>query len=644
MKILIVEDQFIEAYDLQLIIEKSGYIVTGIAASSTEAIELIEKDRPDLICLDIFISGAETGIDLAKKLKGSGIGHVFISANSSKDVLNEAKTTNPYGFIVKPFREQDIISTLEIASYRHRYNTESNLEQIHSIRYNIDAITETFDDWETAFVQLANTLQAYLPFDYIECGPADATFGYNLHGLVRRNFRDYKLISPKELSNITKLSIEGLESEKAKGSLYDKPLIYEGPSFIKECNHCKIKRSIAESFGIRSFLVYPVLSRGRLYHFFLYSRQTECFTEDHLKLIGEIAFPLGNLLNLLFTPTINDKKQESKKVSMLAPVQVSDAFEGMIGNSKNMLSVFDAITKVAPSDTSVLILGESGTGKEQIARSIHNLSTRKGKPFITINCGAIPANLAESLLFGHEKGSFTGATEKQLGKFELADKGTIFLDEIGEMPIDLQVKLLRVLQENEIERIGSNKPIAINARIIAATNKNLEDEVTSGKFRMDLYYRLHVFPVYIPPLRDRKDDILKLVSHFIHTYCQKLNKKSVVLSASVLEQIMSYNWPGNVRQLEHVIQRSIILAEGDTIKEIQLPKNQEIIDSVTGQEFSVNSVKTIQEMEREYIYHILKKCNGKVYGSGGAAELLDLPPSTLNSKMKKLGISVKMMQ
>lgn len=644
MRILIVEDQFIEAYDLQLILEKSGYIVTGIASSSTEAIELIEQNRPDLICLDIFITGEETGIDLAKKLKGSGIGYIFISANSSRNVLDEAKTTNPYGFIVKPFREQDIISTLEIASYRHRYNAESILEQIHSIRYNIDTIAETFDHWETAFMQLANALQAYLPFDYIECGRTDTSAGYNIHGLVRRNFRDYKLITPKELSNITKLSTEELQSIRAAGPLYDKSLIYEGASFIKECNLCKIKRSIAESFGIRSFLAYPILSKGRLYHFSLYSRQTECFTEDHLKLIGEIAFPLGNLFHLLFSPPISDKKDESKKVNTPAPVQISDAFEGMIGNSKNMLSVFDAITKVAPSDTSVLILGESGTGKEQIARAIHNLSPRKGKPFITINCGAIPANLAESLLFGHEKGSFTGATEKQLGKFELADKGTIFLDEIGEMPIDLQVKLLRVLQENEIERIGSNKPIAINARIIAATNKNLEDEVTSGKFRMDLYYRLHVFPVYIPPLRDRKDDIFKLVSHFIHTYCQKLNKKSVVLSASVLEQIMSYNWPGNVRQLEHVIQRSIILAEGDTIKEIQLPKTQEIKDSITGQEFSVNSVKTIQEMEREYIYHILKKCRGKVYGSGGAAELLDLPPSTLNSKMKKLGISVKMMQ
>lgn len=643
MRILIVEDQFIEAYDLQLILEKAGYIITGIAASFKEAIEFIEKDSPDLVCLDIFIRGDETGIDLAKKLRGSGIGFVYISANSSKNVLNEAKKTNPYGFIVKPFREQDIITTLEIASYRHRHNAESMLEQTHTLQNNINTITNTFDNWENAFVQLGNVLQTYLPFDYIECGPADTHEGYNVNGLIRRNFRDYKIITPKELTNITKLSAEDLKNKKAAGPLYDKPMLYEGTSFIKECNSCVIKRSIAESFGIRSFFAQPIMSQNRLYNFFFYSRQSECFTEDHLTLVSDIRPSLSKLINLLHEPLIENKKQAIKKISKAPATKLSDTFEGIVGNSKNMLSVYDAITKVAPSDTSVLILGESGTGKEQVARCIHNLSLRKGKPFITINCGAIPANLAESLLFGHEKGSFTGATEKQLGKFELADNGTIFLDEIGEMPIDLQVKLLRVLQENEIERIGSNKPIKINARIIAATNKNLEDEVTSGKFRMDLYYRLHVFPIIIPPLRERKEDIVALASHFIHAYSNKLNKRPVVFSANVLEQIMSYNWPGNVRQLEHVIQRSIILADSDTIKEIQLPKNQEIKDSITGQEFYIDSIKTIQEMEREYIYYILKKCKGKVYGAGGAAELLDLPPSTLNSKMKKLGISVKMM-
>ena len=534
MRILIVEDQFIEAYDLQLILEKSGYAVTGIASSVKEALDFIEKDKPDLVCLDIFIRGDETGIDLAKKLKGSGIGFVYISANSSKNVLNEAKTTNPYGFIVKPFRETDIITTLEIASYRHKHNAESMLEHTNTLLNNIATITNAFENWESAFVELGNVLQTYLPYDYIECGPADTMEGYKMNGLIRRNFRDYKIITPKELTNITKLSIEDLINKKASGPLYDKSVIYEGTSFIKECNACILKRAIAESFGIRSFFVQPILAEGRLYNFFFYSRQPDCFTEDHLTLINDIQLPLSKLVSLLHEPVADNKKQEPKKINVIPPIKLSDTFEGIVGNSKNMLSVYDAITKVAPSDTSVLILGESGTGKEQIARCIHNLSLRKGKPFITINCGAIPSNLAESLLFGHEKGAFTGAIEKQLGKFELADNGTIFLDEIGEMPIDLQVKLLRVLQENEIERIGGHKPIKINARIIAATNKNLEDEVTSGKFRMDLYYRLHVFPIIIPPLRERKEDIVSLASHFIHTYSKKLDKKPAVFSANVL--------------------------------------------------------------------------------------------------------------
>ncbi|MHA3789710.1 sigma 54-interacting transcriptional regulator [Flavobacterium hauense] len=644
MRILIVEDQFIEAYDLQLILEKTGYTVTGIASTFKEAIDCIEKDKPDLVCLDIFIRGAETGIDLAKKIKGSGIGFVYISANSSKNVLNEAKTTNPYGFIVKPFREQDIVTTLEIASYRHKHNAESMLDHINTLQNNINAINGAFDNWETTFVQLGNVLQTYLPFDYMEFGPADAGQGYKMNGLIRRNFRDYKIITPKELATLTKLSAEDLKNKKSDGPVYDEPMIYEAAAFIKECNTCAIKRGIAESFGIRSFFVQPVILQEKIYHFFFYSRQPECFTENHLALVSDIKPSLSGLIGVLNEPVTENKKPDPKKNNTIPAVNLSDTFEGIVGSSKNMLNVYDSITKVAPSDTSVLILGESGTGKEQVARCIHNLSLRKNKPFVTINCGAIPANLAESLLFGHEKGAFTGATEKQLGKFELADNGTIFLDEIGEMPIDLQVKLLRVLQENEIERIGGHKPIKINARIIAATNKNLEDEVTSGKFRMDLYYRLHVFPIIIPPLRERKDDIIALASYFIQTYSNKLNKRPVVFSANVLEQIMSYNWPGNVRQLEHAIQRSIILAEGDTIKEIQLPKSQQIKDSITGQEFYIDSIKTIQEMEREYIYYILKKCKGKVYGAGGAAELLDLPPSTLNSKMKKLGISVKLMQ
>jgi len=295
----------------------------------------------------------------------------------------------------------------------------------------------------------------------------------------------------------------------------------------------------------------------------------------------------------------------------------------------------DMIQQVAPSDTSVLILGESGTGKEKIADSIHNLSPRKGQPFVKVNCGALPAALIESELFGHEKGAFTGAVEKRIGKFERADKGTIFLDEIGELPLELQVKLLRVLQEKEIERVGSRAPVKINVRIIAATNRNLEREVAEGRFRLDLYYRLNVFPIILPPLRDRRGDIPALIDHFIHYYNKKAGKKITGVADKVLKKMVAYDWPGNIRELEHLIERHILLAKTAVIEDISLPTFIQKEQSVTT---SAGRIKTIDENEKDHILAVLKKCNGKIWGSAGAAEVLNLPPSTLKSKMKKLGI------
>jgi len=294
-----------------------------------------------------------------------------------------------------------------------------------------------------------------------------------------------------------------------------------------------------------------------------------------------------------------------------------------------MLSVFDQISSVAPSDTSVLILGESGTGKERIADLIHKLSPRNKMPFVKVNCAALPPTLVESELFGHEKGAFTGAYDRRIGKFEQADKGTIFLDEIGELPLEFQMKFLRVLQEKEVERIGSRSTVKVDVRIIAATNRNLEKEVAEGRFRLDLYYRLNVFPVELPSLRDRKEDIPALANHFINHYNQKAGKKISSLSDKALGKMMTYNWPGNIRELEHLIERTVLLAKNDQIEDIPLPSVQ-IKDE--------SRMKTMHENEREYILSVLKKCNGRVWGAAGAAEVLNINPSTLKSKMKKLGI------
>jgi transcriptional regulator with GAF, ATPase, and Fis domain len=301
-----------------------------------------------------------------------------------------------------------------------------------------------------------------------------------------------------------------------------------------------------------------------------------------------------------------------------------------------MQKIFRLIGQVATSDSTVLILGETGTGKELIARAIHNNSPRRSRMMVKVNCAALPENLIESELFGHEKGSFTSAIERRLGKFELANQGTLFLDEIGDMPFALQVKLLRALQEREIERIGGRGSIKVDVRVIAATSRDLERALAEGRFRADLYYRLNIFPIYAPPLRDRPGDILPLTNFFINRFSKKAGKKMKTISKIALDQLLKYGWPGNIRELEHLIERSVLLSTGEMIRHFDLPLTRPAIGPEPGrQEFSVES---LDDNERDHILKALKYCQGKVSGKGGASELLGVPASTLNSKMKKLGI------
>jgi formate hydrogenlyase transcriptional activator len=316
--------------------------------------------------------------------------------------------------------------------------------------------------------------------------------------------------------------------------------------------------------------------------------------------------------------------------------EISHDFSEIIGNGPEMQKTFRLVAQVAPSDSTVLILGETGTGKELIARAIHNNSPRKGKPMVKVNCAALPATLIESELFGHERGSFTGAFERRIGKFELANNGTLFLDEIGDMSPELQVKLLRALQEREIERLGGKGTIKVNVRIIAATNRDLEREMEEGRFRSDLFYRLNIFPVELPPLRDRREDIPLLAEHFINLFSTKSGKKINGLCGLALQELIRYSWPGNIRELEHLIERSVLLATGNMIKQILLParKPNALIKSASKE----IEIKTIDENERDHILCMLKYCKGRIAGEGGAAEILGVPPSTLSSKIKRLGI------
>ncbi|OOV17296.1 sigma-54 dependent transcriptional regulator [Flavobacterium sp. LM4] len=444
-KILIVEDEFIVANDLKIMLIKTGYEIIGIASSVVQARKLIEAKRPDWVLLDIMLKGDLTGIDLAWELREMQLPFLYISANTNQSTLEAVKETHPYGFMVKPFRERDLAVMLDIAKYR--YNEE-------------------------------------------------------------------------------------------KGTFTDTPL------------------------------------------------------------------------------------------------QVADEeIEGIIGSSELLKAVIEKIKIVAPAETSVLILGESGTGKERVAHSIHNLSAHKPNPIVVVNCAALPQSLVESELFGHEKGAFTGANSLRIGKFEQAHNGTIFLDEIGELPLDSQVKLLRVLQEKEIQRLGGNSTLKINVRVVAATNRCLEKEVAEGRFRLDLYYRLNVFPIQLPTLKDRKEDIEVLANHFLRKYAASARKNVSAISSPALAQLMQYDWPGNIRELEHLIERNVLLAKTNEIEKFDLP-----LHTVSPLQKNSSKLKTMEEMEKEHIMTALQNCGGKVSGPGGAAELLKLQPQTLYSKMKKLGI------
>lgn len=451
-KILIVEDQFVEANNLRIILERAGYHVTGIAYSVAEALDLIEKEPLDMVLLDIFLQGDQTGIDLAITLQRWKVPFVYLSANSDKKVLDAAKATRPFGFLVKPFREKDVLVMLDVATYL-----------AEASRRQFSAGTDTDDD------------------------PISSAF---------------------------------------------------------------MKRIVAESTEMNEVM-------------------------KNVKIVG-------------------------------------------------------------PSDTSVLILGEGGTGKEMIAQCIHELSPRRKKGLAVVNCGALPANLAESTLFGHEKGTFTGATERRTGKFEQADGGTIFLDEVGELPLDLQTKFLRVLQEKEIEPIGGRRK-KIDVRVLAATNRNLEEGISKGRFRLDLYYRLNVFPLFIPALRDRKEDIPVLAKHFVRQFAKREKKTVTGISDNVIERLTKYEWPGNIRELENIIARAVLLNTGPIITSIQLADTGKETKEVTGK----NVLKSILDNERDHILAALSKTNWKIFGMGGAAEMLKINASTLSSRMKKLGIDRK---
>ena len=309
-------------------------------------------------------------------------------------------------------------------------------------------------------------------------------------------------------------------------------------------------------------------------------------------------------------------------------------FEEIVGSSKPMRHLVKQVEKVAPSDSTVLILGETGTGKELIARAVHRRSKRAGRAFVRVNCAAIPQSLIASELFGHEKGAFTGALQRRLGRFEAANGGTLFLDEIGELPVETQIALLRVLQEREFERVGSNLPVKVDVRMIAATNRDLPGAVAGGAFRQDLFYRLNVFPIAVPPLRERAEDIPLLVEYFVGRYANAAGKNIRHVARQTLDQLQAYTWPGNIRELQNVVERAVILTETDTFTVDESWLKREPAEAVTPHQ----GLSALADREVEMIEAALAESHGRISGPSGAAAKLGIPRQTLESKIRRMGI------
>jgi formate hydrogenlyase transcriptional activator len=487
---------------------------------------------------------------------------------------------------------------------------------------------------------VSETLRSVIPFDraaFTLYNPATETFRY----LATEGVLPSEYFRP---------GMEFHRTESMSARVFDEQRPVLRRDLEKEQKYPNDRRLVDE--GIKADCLVPLIVAGRsIGTLNIGSLTRNQYSEADLELLQEIgnqvALAVANMQSYEEIAALK-ARLEKENVYLQEEIRTEHNFEEIVGNSPALLTVLRKLEQVAATGSTVLICGETGTGKEIIARAIHGRSPRKHRPLVKVNCSAISAGLVESELFGHMKGAFTGAIERRIGRFELADGGTIFLDEVGELPLETQVKLLRVLQEHEFEPVGSSRSLHVDVRVIAATNRNLEEAVQSGAFRSDLFYRLNVFPLDVPPLRDRRSDIPQLATVFLSYYATKLGKNVEGIAVEAMDRLTQYPWPGNVRELQNVIERAVILARG-AILELEPDLVSMLTSSVPPQTLEgategvarptpPTTFATLAEVEREYIIRALKQTNGIVEGPKGAARLLNLHPNTLRHRMDKLGI------
>jgi formate hydrogenlyase transcriptional activator len=547
------------------------------------------------------------------------------------------------------------IGTLGLASVREEAFNESDVELITQIAGQVAIAVENARNFE-----LAKTYREKLAAErdrlrlLLEINNAIAS-NLESRDLFQAIFSSLRSVIPHDLSVVTiydeatrqvtyyaidsggrprkSFVVEG-HSVSLDESRSNQTLILEQKPILSTRMDPSTASKFALSEGLKSGCSVPLVIRGKsigVLH--IGSFQEAAFTTTDLELLeqiaGQVAISVENALSYKQIEELKDKLTEEKLY--LEDEIRSEYLDDIVGESAPLRSVLEQIQTVAQTDATVLILGETGTGKELIARALHLESPRQSRTFVKLNCSAIPTGLLESELFGHEKGAFTGAIAQKIGRLELADKGTLFLDEIGDIPLELQPKLLRALQEREFERLGSTRTIKVDVRLVAATNRDLAEMVANREFRSDLYYRLNVFPIQVPPLRERADDIPRLVRHFVSKYAQRLNRNIESIPANTLKALQQWHWPGNVRELENFIERAVILTRGSVLN---AP-----VSELRSSAAPPASVVTLEDSERDHILKVLRETRGVLSGPTGAAERLGLKRSTLQGKMKRLGIS-----
>ena len=521
-------------------------------------------------------------------------------------------------------------------------------EQERSLQLNISHALLSIKQREPLFRAVAEELSRVVPFRYFGIRVQRAGQGQAFEAFAEftRPAAGGPLepVSPDGEKVDVLASAAGLYQQNTE--LLQTAAVYSGAQFKALAVRHPRLRYVYEHYGTRALLVAPIWQRpDGAAVLTLSAASPEAFRPEDLATVLALVPQIGLALENLFAfEQIEELKAqvEQERTYLVDEINTSARFGAdsgtFVGGSAALRQVERRISQVAPTDTTVLISGETGTGKELVARGLHNASPRYARALIKLNCAALPAQLIESELFGHEKGAFTGAVERRIGKFELANGGSIFLDEIGELPLDLQAKLLRVLQEREFERLGGTKVLRSNARVIAATNRVLADEVAAGRFRADLYYRLNVFPIELAPLRERREDIEPLLRHFIQRLSKRLGKPPRQVRPADLAALQGYNWPGNIRELEHVLEQAIIVSQGPFLEFAGFAAAPLVLAPGAVSAPAAAPLRTLKEQERDHILAALTRTGGRVSGAQGAALLLDINPKTLEARMKKLGI------